>query len=75
MKKITLEKMAEDGTLSEIQRMACGSLIETRKKNSHRDLPAAAANLGHIYATEPWDNRLGYVTDMAEMADDREWAG
>ena len=72
MKLSTLRKMQTDGTLSEIQIMAIGCLIETRKPNGHRDLNAAAARLGQHYP-DPYSNRLDYVTDMAEEADNREW--
>ena len=71
MKKTTLNKMQVDSTLSEIKRMAAGCLIESRKKNGHRDLPQAAARLGQHYNL-PYNERLEYVIDVAEEADDRE---
>lgn len=70
----TLIEMQRDGTLSEIKRMAAGCLIESRKKNGHRELPAAAARLGQHYNL-PWEDRLDYVTDVADEADNREWNG
>ena len=74
MKKTTLNKMQVDSTLSEIKRMAAGCLIESRKKNGHRDLPRAAARLGQHYDL-PYNERLEYVAAVAEEADDREWQG
>ena len=73
MKKLTLEKMQRDSTLSEIQRMAAGCLIETRKKNGHRDIDSAAAMLGLHYDNLSWDERVEYVTIVADAADDIEW--
>ncbi len=75
MRKATLEKMQTDSTLSEIQRMAAGSLLKTRKCNYHRDLPRAAKNLQQIYTDMDWAEALEYVTFTAVEADDREWTG
>ncbi len=73
MKKSTLEKMQTDGNLSEIKRMAAGSLIKTKKLNGHRNLPRAAQNLQQHYSGMLWDEALEYVTDVANEADDQEW--
>ena len=75
MKKATLEQMQVDSTLSEIQRMAAGCLIDSRKKNGHRDLGRAEARLETHYPGMSFDDRLEYVTEVAEEADNREWRG
>ena len=72
MKKLTLEKMQRDSTMSEIQRMAAGCLIESRKKNGHRNLSEAAARLGQYYAI-PYPERMEHVEIVASAADDIEW--
>jgi len=74
MNKPTLEKMQIDSTLSVNQRMAAGSLLETKKRNGHRDLPRAAKNLQIIMSMD-WDDALEYVEMVATEADDREWSG
>jgi hypothetical protein len=75
MKKITLEKMQRDGTLSEITRMAAGYLLTAKKRNGHRNLPKAAKLLQCCYKDlgMPLDEAVEYVTIAAEEADNREW--
>ncbi len=75
MRKKTLEEMQRDSTLSDIQRMAACSLLKTRKLNGHRNLAAAASQLGVYYPELSMFEAGEYVTDMAEEADDREWTG
>jgi hypothetical protein len=78
MKITTLEKMQIDSTLSEMDRMAAGFLIESKKQNGHRDLPAAAAKLQECYKNRhslSWDDALELVTDVATEAYNREWTG
>ncbi len=75
MKKSTLEKMQQDSALSEIQRMAAGCLVETKKRNGHRDLPAASFSLRRHYANMQKSEADEYVEIVANEADDREWTG
>lgn len=75
MRKKTLEKMQIDSNFSDVDRMAAGALLETRKRNGHRDLKAAAKNLKQYYGWLDFDTALDYVTDVANIADDREWTG
>lgn len=72
MRGTTLEKIQTDSTLSNIQRMAAGCVLDTRKKNGHRNLPQAAVALQKHYNL-PYNECLEYVTDIANEADDREW--
>ena len=74
MKKVTLEKMQIDSTLSVIKRMAAGCLLKTKKRNGHRNLPLAAKNL-HSTISMSLDEALEYVITVAGDADDRECTG
>jgi len=74
MKKSTLEKMQTDSTMSDIQRMAAGCLVETRKANGHRDLAAASEKLqARCKISE--SEAAEYVEMVATDADNREWTG
>ncbi len=75
MKKATLEKMQIDSTLSEIKRMAAGSLIATVKKNGHRNRNSAANHLQKTYYSMTFRHAYEYVKDVANEADDRELGG
>ena len=79
MKKATLEKMQIDSTLSEIKRMAAGSLIATAKRNGDRNreraLVRAVNHLRKTYDSMPFSDAYEYVKDVANEADDRELSG
>ena len=75
MKKRTLEIMMADSTLSIVDRSGALSLNETRKKNGHRDLGLAAAQLGKYHPKLCWDDRKDIVAMIAQHADDLEWKG
>ena len=75
MKTKTLKKLQNDSTLSEIQIMACGALIETKKGNGHTDTGMAAANLRQHYPSITISDSREYVEMVANMANDMEWNG
>ena len=75
MRKTTLQQMQQDSTLSEIQRMAAGCLIKTKKRNGHCNILTAAMALRQIYNDMGIDESTEYIDIVVETCTDREWIG
>lgn len=75
MRKKTLETMQNDSTLSEIQRMAAGCLIDPVKMKVDRNLSRATTRLQGHYTTMSRDEAFKYIVIAVDIANDREWTG
>ncbi len=71
MKTKTLNKMARDTTLSVMQRTMAGYLNETRKRNGHRNIDAAAHRLSSNLGIS-LDEAMEYGKMVSSEADDLE---